>query len=119
MLTFTLYTADDYERTRRVVHIDPVAVVAVEEAELGRSTCGHRRPAAAAEHEAKALAKALKNGTDYSGDKVRYQRGKAVGEFAFGGRYSAWISDNDAERLAERLVWFCGCVLDDLRREKG
>jgi hypothetical protein len=33
MLTFTLYTADDYERTRRVVHIDPVAVVAVEEAE--------------------------------------------------------------------------------------
>ncbi len=37
MLTFTLYTADDYERTRRHVHIDPSAVVSVEEAE--------RRPA--------------------------------------------------------------------------
>ncbi|MHB1425101.1 MAG: hypothetical protein ACYC3I_18170 [Gemmataceae bacterium] len=37
MLTFTVYTADDYERTRRVVHIDPAAVVSVEEAE--------RRPA--------------------------------------------------------------------------
>ena len=74
---------------------------------------------ALAEHEAKALAKALKSGTDYSGDMVRYQRGKAVSELAFGGGYSAWMSDNDAERLAERLDWFCGCVLDDLRREKG
>jgi hypothetical protein len=37
MLTFTLYTADDYDRTRRAVHIDPNAVVAVEETE--------RRPA--------------------------------------------------------------------------
>lgn len=37
MLTCTLYTADDYERTTRIVHIDPAAVVAVEETE--------RRPA--------------------------------------------------------------------------
>lgn len=37
MLTFTVYTADDYERTRRQVHIDPTAVVSVEETE--------RRPA--------------------------------------------------------------------------
>jgi hypothetical protein len=37
MLSFTLYTADDYDRSRRQVHIDPVAVVSVEEAE--------RRPA--------------------------------------------------------------------------
>jgi hypothetical protein len=37
MLTFNLYTADDYERRPRLVHIDPAAVVAVEEAE--------RRPA--------------------------------------------------------------------------
>lgn len=37
MLTFHLYTADDYERSRRVVHIDPAAVVSVEETE--------RRPA--------------------------------------------------------------------------
>jgi hypothetical protein len=36
-LTFTLYTADDYDRTTRHVHIDPSAVVAVEDAE--------RRPA--------------------------------------------------------------------------
>jgi hypothetical protein len=36
-LTFDLYTADDYERNRRVVHIDPTAVIAVEETE--------RRPA--------------------------------------------------------------------------
>jgi hypothetical protein len=33
MLTFTLYTADDYDRSRRVVHIDPSAVVSVEETE--------------------------------------------------------------------------------------
>jgi hypothetical protein len=31
MLAFTLYTADDYERSHRLVHIDPAAVVAVEE----------------------------------------------------------------------------------------
>ncbi|MHB1421870.1 MAG: hypothetical protein ACYC3I_01480 [Gemmataceae bacterium] len=37
MLTFTVYTADDYDRTRRVVHIDPAAVISVEEDE--------RRPA--------------------------------------------------------------------------
>jgi hypothetical protein len=37
---------------------------------------------ALAEHEAKALDKALKSGTDYSGDKVRYQR--AVSVLAFG-----------------------------------
>lgn len=37
MLTFHVYTADDYERTRRTVHIDPTAVVSVEESE--------RRPA--------------------------------------------------------------------------
>jgi hypothetical protein len=37
MLTFTLYTADDYERRTRHVHIDPLAVASVEEAE--------RRPA--------------------------------------------------------------------------
>ncbi len=37
MLTFSLYTADDYERSRRVVHIDPSAVISVEESE--------RRPA--------------------------------------------------------------------------
>lgn len=37
MLMFNLYTADDYERSRRVVHIDPAAVVCVEETE--------RRPA--------------------------------------------------------------------------
>jgi hypothetical protein len=37
MLTFNVYTADDYERSRRVVHIDPAAVMSVEEAE--------RRPA--------------------------------------------------------------------------
>jgi hypothetical protein len=37
MLAFTLYTADDYDRTTRRIHIDPAAVVAVEEAE--------RRPA--------------------------------------------------------------------------
>jgi hypothetical protein len=37
VLTFTLYTADDYERSRRVIHIDPTIVVAVEETD--------RRPA--------------------------------------------------------------------------
>jgi hypothetical protein len=37
MLTFTLYTADDYDRRTRHVHIDPLAVASVEEAE--------RRPA--------------------------------------------------------------------------
>jgi hypothetical protein len=37
MLMFTVYTADDYDRTRRVVHIDPCAVVSVEESD--------RRPA--------------------------------------------------------------------------
>lgn len=37
MLTFNLYTADDYDRSRRVVHIDPAAVISVEETE--------RRPA--------------------------------------------------------------------------
>jgi hypothetical protein len=38
MLTFNLYTADEYDnRTRRVVHIDPAAVISVEETE--------RRPA--------------------------------------------------------------------------
>lgn len=37
MLTFTLHTADDYDRSRRQVHIDPAAVISVEEAE--------RRPA--------------------------------------------------------------------------
>ena len=37
MLTFSLFTADDYKRSPRVVHIDPIAVVAIEEAE--------RRPA--------------------------------------------------------------------------
>ena len=37
MLTFNLYTAGEYERSHRVVHIDPAAVVAVEESE--------RRPA--------------------------------------------------------------------------
>ena len=32
MLTFTLYTADDYDnRTRRQVHLDPAAVISVEE----------------------------------------------------------------------------------------
>jgi hypothetical protein len=33
MLTFELYTANDYDRTRRVVHLDPAAVVSVEETE--------------------------------------------------------------------------------------
>jgi hypothetical protein len=38
MLTFTLYTADDYDRgSSRNVHIDPATVVSVEESE--------RRPA--------------------------------------------------------------------------
>jgi hypothetical protein len=37
MLTFTLYTADDYGRRSRQVHIDPAAVASVEESE--------RRPA--------------------------------------------------------------------------
>jgi hypothetical protein len=37
MLTFTLYTADEYDRSRRTVHIDPAAVISVEETE--------RRPA--------------------------------------------------------------------------
>jgi hypothetical protein len=37
MLTFTLYNGDDFDRSRRIVHIDPLAVVSVEEAE--------RRPA--------------------------------------------------------------------------
>jgi hypothetical protein len=74
---------------------------------------------ALAEHEAKALAKALHNGTDYSGEKVRYRRGDEGSELAFGGGYSAWLSNNDAGRLGERLDWFCWCVLDDLRREKG
>jgi hypothetical protein len=43
MLTFTLYTADDYDRSCRVVHIDPCAVIAVEEAE--------RRPAFGGYHQ--------------------------------------------------------------------
>jgi hypothetical protein len=42
MLTFTLYTADEYDRTTRHVHIDPGAVVAVEETE--------RRPALGGAH---------------------------------------------------------------------
>jgi hypothetical protein len=33
MLTFNLYTADDSERSHGVVHIDPIAVIAVEETE--------------------------------------------------------------------------------------
>jgi hypothetical protein len=37
LLTFTLYTADDYDRRTRHVHIDQLAVSSVEEAE--------RRPA--------------------------------------------------------------------------
>ena len=37
MLTFNLYTADDSERAHGVVHLDPIAVIAVEETE--------RRPA--------------------------------------------------------------------------
>jgi hypothetical protein len=37
MLTFTPYTADGYDRPTRHVHIDPLAVASVEEAE--------RRPA--------------------------------------------------------------------------
>jgi hypothetical protein len=39
MLTFNLYTADDSERSHGVVHINPIAVIAVEETErrhLGR-----------------------------------------------------------------------------------
>lgn len=43
MLTFNLYTADDYERSRRVVHIDPAAVVSIEENE--------RRPAFGGYHQ--------------------------------------------------------------------
>jgi hypothetical protein len=42
-LTFTLYTADDYDRTTRHIHLDPSAVVAVEEAE--------RRPAFGGYHQ--------------------------------------------------------------------
>lgn len=37
MLTFNVYTADDYDQSRRTIHIDPCAVIAVEETE--------RRPA--------------------------------------------------------------------------
>jgi hypothetical protein len=37
MLTFNLYTDDDYDGRRRLLHIDPCAVIAVEETE--------RRPA--------------------------------------------------------------------------
>lgn len=47
MLTFTLYTADDYERSRRVVHVDPLAVVSVEESE--------RRPAFGGWHQVAVL----------------------------------------------------------------
>lgn len=43
MLTFTLYVGDDYDRAPRRVHIDPSAVVAVEEAE--------RRPAFGGYHQ--------------------------------------------------------------------
>src|SRR5689334_4625918 len=43
MLTFDLYTADDYDRSRRTVHIDPNAVVSVEETE--------RRPAFGGYHQ--------------------------------------------------------------------
>jgi hypothetical protein len=44
MLTFNLYTADDYNRnSRRVVHIDPAAVISVEETE--------RRPAFGGYHQ--------------------------------------------------------------------
>lgn len=41
MLTFTLYTAEDYERRRREVHIDPAAVVSVEEAERRPAFAGY------------------------------------------------------------------------------
>lgn len=43
MLTFILYTADDYDRSRRQVHIDPAAVISVEETE--------RRPAYGGYHQ--------------------------------------------------------------------
>ena len=33
MLTFNLYTADEYARPHRVVHIDPATVASVEESE--------------------------------------------------------------------------------------
>lgn len=45
MLTFTLYTADDYDRTTRHVHIDPAAVVAVEEAERRAAFGGYHQVA--------------------------------------------------------------------------
>jgi hypothetical protein len=44
MLTFNLYTAEDYDNhTRRQVHIDPAAVISVEETE--------RRPAYSGYHQ--------------------------------------------------------------------
>ncbi|MHB1425505.1 MAG: hypothetical protein ACYC3I_20245 [Gemmataceae bacterium] len=60
MLTFNLYTADDYERTRRVVHIEPAAVVSVEEAE--------RRPAFGGYHPIAVIALA-------TGDKFTVEDG--------------------------------------------
>jgi hypothetical protein len=41
MLTFTLYTADDYDPAPRHIHIDPAAVVSVEEAERRPAFCGY------------------------------------------------------------------------------
>jgi hypothetical protein len=60
MLTFTLYTADDYGRSRRVVHIDPCAVIAVEEAE--------RRPAIGGYHQVAVI-------TLVTGDKYTVEDG--------------------------------------------
>jgi hypothetical protein len=45
MLTFTLYIADDYDHSRRVVHIDPCAVIAVEETERRPAFGGYQQVA--------------------------------------------------------------------------
>ena len=64
MLTFALYTADDYERRTRRVHIDPAAVVSVEEAE--------RRPAFGGWYQVAVIALA-------TGDKFIVEDGAAQG----------------------------------------
>jgi hypothetical protein len=73
MLSFTLYTADDYDNSARHVHIDPAAVVAVEETE--------RRPAFPAFGGAHAVAViTLATGDKYIVEDWRRRAAKQIAE---------------------------------------
>jgi hypothetical protein len=70
MLTFDLYSADDYERSRRTVHIDPAAVVFVEETE--------RRPAFGGYHSVTIIT--LATGKEYVVEDGARKAAKQIAE---------------------------------------